>query len=87
MGEDVLSATDAWSTLAELMEDERVEFVREPVGIDSLLPTFFRYRVPANKLVGDAYLAAFAVSSARTFVTMDSGFRQFRGLQVELLNA
>jgi hypothetical protein len=67
------------------LEDERVLLLAEPSGIDSILPAFFRYPVPTGKLVGDAYLAAFAVASSRKMVTADSGFLQFRGLEVDLL--
>src|SRR5690242_8832475 len=59
MGYDTLPAATAWVTIAQLVEDERVLLLAEPSGIDSILPTFFRYPVPTGKLVGDAYLAAF----------------------------
>ena len=84
MGGDALPAADAWAVIGQLLEDERVLLLAEPSGIDSILPAFFRYPVP-RKLVGDAYLAAFAVASSRKIVTADSGFLQFRGLEVELL--
>ena len=64
---------------------ERVEFVPEPPDIDSFLPALLRYRVPTGKLVSDAYLAAFAMSSSRRLVTLDAGYRQFRGVELELL--
>ncbi len=85
MGADSLPPVAAWTTVSQLMEDERVEFVTEPSGIDSILPAFFRDPVPTGKLVGDAYLAAFAISASRKIVTTDRGFRQFRGLEVDLL--
>jgi toxin-antitoxin system PIN domain toxin len=85
MGDDAIPAVDAWNAIGQLLEDERVELVPEPSGIDSLLPAFFRYPVPTGKLVGDAYLAAFAIAASRRMVTMDRGFRQFRGLEVEFL--
>jgi len=85
MGHDAVAAGDAWNIIGQLLEDERVTFVPEPLGIDSILPKLFRYPVPTGKLVGDAYLAAFAISAARKMVTTDRGFSQFRGLEVALL--
>ena len=75
----------AWSLIEELLGDERVEFVAEPPAIDMILPALLRYPVPAGKLVSDAYLAAFALSSSRRLVTLDAGYRQFRGLEIQLL--
>ena len=86
MGPGVLSASEAWHAIFELMQDERIEFIPEPTGIDSILPALFRYRVATVNLVADAYLAAFAIASSRKLVTMDRGFRQFHGLELELLN-
>ena len=59
--------------------------IPEPPRIDSVFPALWKYPVPTGKLVGDAYLAAFAMSDSRRLVTLDRGFRQFRGLEVELL--
>ena len=86
MGEGAVSAGEAWKAVTDLMSDERVEFVAEPSGIDSVLPALFTYRVPTAKLVGDAYLAAFAVSGSRRIVTFDRSFREFREVEVEFLN-
>ena len=86
LGDDVVPAAGAWHTICSLMEDERVEFVAEPPAVDSILPELFRYPVPTGKLVGDAYLAAFAMAGSRRIVTADRGFQQFRGLEVELLS-
>ena len=85
LGADALSAAAAWDLLEKLAEDERVDFVPEPPLIDSILPTLLHYPVPTGQLVTDAYLAAFARSSSRRLVTLDRGFRQFRGLDVHLL--
>jgi toxin-antitoxin system PIN domain toxin len=82
---DAVSAAAAWGLIEELSQDERVEFVPEPPDIDRFLPALLRYTVPTGKLVSDAYLAAFAMSSSRRLVTLDAGYRQFRGLEIELL--
>jgi uncharacterized protein len=85
LGDSAISAAAAWDLIQTLLEDERVSMVPEPPRIDSLLPGLLRYPVPTGKLVSDAYLAAFAMSDSRRLVTLDRGFRQFRGLEVELL--
>jgi predicted nucleic acid-binding protein len=69
----------------KLLEDERVDFVSEPAGVDSVLPALLNCPIPTGKLVADAYLAAFAITASRRLVTLDRGFRQFRGLDVDLL--
>ena len=85
MGDSAISAAAAWDLIGTLLEDERVSMIPEPPRIDSVFPTLLKYPVPTGKLVSDAYLAAFAMSDSRRLVTLDRGFRQFRGLEVELL--
>lgn len=85
MGVHVVSASSAWDLIEKLLEDERVDFIPEPSGVDSVLPTLLNYPIPTGKLVTDAYLAAFAIAASRRLVTLDRGFRQFRGLDVDLL--
>jgi toxin-antitoxin system PIN domain toxin len=85
MGVHAVSASAAWNLLETLVEDERVDFISEPLGVDSVLPTLLNYKIPTGKLVTDAYLAAFAITASRRLVTLDRGFRQFRGLDVNLL--
>jgi toxin-antitoxin system PIN domain toxin len=87
MGDHVMPAAAAWILLEELLADERLEFIAEPPLVDSVFPTLLQYRAPTSKLVGDAYLAAFAIAASRRMVTLDRGFRQFKGLAVELLGS
>lgn len=86
LGQYAVSAAGAWQLIATLLEDERVEFVSEPADLDSILPALLKYPVPTPKLVSDAYLAAFAIGGARTLVTFDRGFRQYRNLDVHVLS-
>jgi predicted nucleic acid-binding protein len=85
MGGQALSGAAAWQLIEELMEDERVEFVEEPRDLDGIFGGQLRYPVPTVKLTGDAYMAAFAMALERKMVTFDRGFRQFAGLDVEVL--
>jgi toxin-antitoxin system PIN domain toxin len=86
MADHAISAAVAWVLLEELLMDERMDFTEEPPLLDSVFPTLLKPRGPTSKLVGNAYLAAFAMASSRRMVTLDGGFRQFKGLDVELLN-
>lgn len=85
MGDDTVPAARAFSLIDELLQDERITFVQETELLDSILPTLLNSTAPTGKLVGDAYLAAFCISGARRMVTLDRGFRQFKGLEVEIL--
>ncbi|MEO8052994.1 MAG: TA system VapC family ribonuclease toxin [Acidobacteriota bacterium] len=87
MGSDAISAVAAWDLIDELLADERVEFVSEPPDFNNFFPSLLSYSVPTGKLVGDAYLAAFALSASRRLVTLDAGFRQFRGLDLEVIGS
>jgi uncharacterized protein len=86
MGEFALPPGDGWATMERLLLDERVELVPEPVGVDTYLPVLLRQRSPSGKLVSDAYLAAFAMAGGRELVTLDAGFRNFRGLELDLIS-
>jgi predicted nucleic acid-binding protein len=41
--------------------------------------------MPASKAVNDAYLAASAIAANRRLVTFDAGFRNFKSLDLALL--
>jgi len=85
MGDDAVPAATAWRLIDELAQDERIAFAPEPDFLDSVLPTLLNSPVPTGKLIGDAYLAAFSIAGSRRMVTLDRGFRQFKGLDVEIL--
>jgi toxin-antitoxin system PIN domain toxin len=85
MESDALPAAGAWRHIDELQQDERLDFVPEPPRLDAVLPTLLVQPVPSLNLVADAYLAAFTIAASRRFVTFDQGFRQFQGLELDLL--
>lgn len=87
MGKYAVSALMAWNLIQELLGDERLDFIPEPPLIDEVLPELLRYPVATNQLLGDAYLAAFSITGQVRLVTFDSGFRQFRGVDLHLLKA
>ena len=86
IGKAAVSVSDAWKIAEKLLGDARVEFVSEPSDIDATMPELLKYKEPTGKLVTDAYLAAFAINSHKRFVTLDRGFRQFKGPEVEILS-
>ncbi|MBV9443793.1 MAG: hypothetical protein JO217_14015, partial [Acidobacteriaceae bacterium] len=60
MGDDVLSSRDAWQTYDAILQDERVAFTVEPVGLEPEWRRFTLHDHPAPKVWTDAYLSAFA---------------------------
>jgi toxin-antitoxin system PIN domain toxin len=85
LGEHAISLARGWRLLEEFAADERVEFLHQPEDLPTLFPPLLNYAAPTGKLVADAYLAAFAISGSLRLVTLDRGFRQYRGLQAEIL--
>ncbi len=85
MGKYAVSAAAAWGLIAELLEDERIEFAAEPALVDAVFPKLLKHPSPANKLVGDAYLAAFSIAGKMRMTTVNKAFAQFRGVDLQLL--
>jgi toxin-antitoxin system PIN domain toxin len=86
MGKYAVSASAAWDLIAELIEDERLEFAAESPLVDAVFAKLLRYAAPTNKLVGDAYLAAFSIAGQMRLTTVEKGFEQFRGVDLQLLS-
>ena len=85
IGPRAFNMTEAWQTYDDFMNDPRITYVQEPVGIDRLWRSLTSTRAYSHKLWNDAYLAAFAIAGGYEFVTFDQGFRQFPGLQCTFL--
>ena len=85
MGGYAVSALAGWNLVEDLLQDERLYFFSEPEAVDSVFRGLLRYPVPTGKLVGDAWLAALSIAASIKLVTLDSGFRQFNGLDVTVL--
>lgn len=85
MGSDVVPTAAAWALSEELLRDARLVFENEPPGLDSVMPSLFRHRTPTKNLVNDVYLAAFAIAGSMRMATRDVGFRQFRGLELQIV--
>lgn len=75
MGDEVMNQQEAWGVYDRWLQDERVDFMDEPSGLESRFRTMTRLRHPAPKNWADSYLAAFAGASQLTLVTFDQAFR------------
>ncbi len=85
LGKNAMTSLAALDLTLGLMEHEGFEFWPEPPNLVPIFRSLLRYPVPTTKLINDAYLAAFAISANLRLATFDSGFRQFPGLDLELL--
>jgi len=75
MGDEVMSQPESWAAYDRWQQDERVEFMDEPPGLEPRFRTLTRLRHPATKDWADSYLAAFATGGQLTLVTFDRALR------------
>jgi uncharacterized protein len=81
-----LSNKAAWSTYERFVANERVVFANEPRGLEIHWKKLAAGNHASPKLWMDAYLAAFASAGNYQLVTTDKGFKQFKGLDLLLLD-
>jgi predicted nucleic acid-binding protein len=87
-GNPPLTNQQAWLAYEELLGDDRIVIqAEEPAGLEQRWKRLAARDASSPKLWMDAYLAAFALSGGFRLVTTDAGFRQFAGLDLELLGA
>lgn len=67
------------------MEDDAIEFEREPELIESTWRTLSDTQTSSPKVWMDAYLAAFAITGNLRLVTFDKDFRKFTSQGLDLL--
>ena len=76
MGADgAKSQHEAWRAYDRWLEDERVEFLGEPGGLETEFRALTRSAQAAPKDWADSYLVAFAQASRLTVVTFDHAFQ------------
>ena len=75
MGDELMNQREAWAAYDLWLQDDRVDFLDEPPGLESHFRTMTRLRHAAPKDWADSYLAAFAGASRLTMVTFDQAFR------------
>jgi toxin-antitoxin system PIN domain toxin len=77
MGLDVLTQIEAWKVYRRLASDARVQFLSEPLGIETAWHELTGSRQPATSVWTDAYLQAFGRLSDAQVVSFDRGFSRF----------
>ena len=75
MGDEVMTQPEAWAAYDRWQQDDRVELMHEPTGLEPRFRALTRRRNPATKDWADSYLAAFAASGDLTLVTFDRAMR------------
>jgi len=75
MRDEVMTQPKAWAIYDHWLDDPRVEFLNEPIEIETRFRALTRLRQPATKDWADSYLAAFATAGQLTLVTFDRGLR------------
>jgi len=85
-GNPPLTNRQAWEAYEALLGDDRIAFrVGEPSGIEARWKRFARRDTASPKVWMDAYLAAYALTGGYRMVTTDAAFKQFDGVDLELL--
>lgn len=85
MGADLRDGKGAWGALDQLLLDERFVLVVEPPNFEEHFRDLTLRIKHSHQLWPDAYLAALAIATGRIMVTFDPGFRNYKGLNVEVL--
>ncbi len=80
-----LDTAGAWGAYELITADERFTFQSEPTSLEGTFRRIMPAKSKSPKLWQDAYLAAFASCANFQLVTFDSGFRQFKNLDLVLL--
>jgi uncharacterized protein len=80
MGPQLLTQQKAWLLYDRLCSDERIQYLAEPLALDSRFRRLTQGRLPSHKAWSDAYLAAVAGEAGLALATFD---RDFRRLAVE----
>ena len=76
MGPDqAKSQQDAWKAYDRWLEDQRVEFLEEPGGLEVAFRGLTRSAQASPKDWADSYLVAFAEAARLTVITFDRAFQ------------
>ena len=76
MGDEVMTQPEAWTAYDRWQQDDRVDLMDEPFGLEARFRSLTRLRNPAAKDWADSYLAAFAAAALLTLVTFDRTLRR-----------
>lgn len=87
-GNRPLTSRQAWRAYEALRADDRIVMRREePASLEDHWSRFALRDTASPKLSMDAYLAGFALAAGLRMVTTDTAFKQFRGLDLELIGS
>ena len=75
MGDEVMNQSEAWRAYDVWLQDDRVDFLDEPAGIERRFRSATQLRRAAPKDWADSYLVAFAGVAQLTLVTFDGALR------------
>ena len=75
LADETMSQLQAWAVYDRWLRDDRVEFLDEPPGVDTVFRMTARSRRPAPKDWTDSYLVAVAAAARLTLVTFDRALR------------
>lgn len=78
MQDRVLGMKGAWKVWLRCLEDDRIQFLNEPSGMETEFRRQTGLRQSSPKLWADGYLAAFAVCAGLTVITFDKGLQTRR---------
>ena len=85
-GSPPLTNREAWNVYDAFLADDRIVLQEEePTGLETLWRKFALRDTASPKIWMDAYLAGFALAGGYRMVTTDAGFKQYPGLDLELL--
>lgn len=84
-GNPPLSNSKAWSIYERWRADERIAFADEPHDLEPAWKALAARDAASSRSWMDAYLAAFALSGGYRFVTTDKAFKQYKSLDVTLV--
>jgi hypothetical protein len=80
-GDEALTPTKAWSAYDALLDDPRVRFVAEPMGLEELWREATTTRQHSHRVWSDAYLVAFAGAAELAIVSFDHDFGSYEGTE------
>ncbi len=85
-GNPPLTNRHAWKAYEDLLADDRIVLhAEEPARLEARWRHFALRDTASPEMWMDAYLAGFALAGGYRLVTTDAAFKQFRGLDLELL--
>jgi toxin-antitoxin system PIN domain toxin len=84
-GEEALTLSEAWACWDALMEDERLSYRLEPLGLEHMWRRLTMGSTYSPKVWNDRYLAAFAIADSLTLVTFIEAFAKVPDLEVKIL--